>query len=381
MIRCRLGLTLISLSVLTACRSDFSVMTCDGQKEVFASSTDLFGWREFMFQYDAESCMLYSSQPFVDVGDVKATVIRAYSLQDGLKEEWYVSDYVDNDYSPAVILDGKVYIANLREWDGKVVDNIRVVDLSDGERIHNSHPITGLLPASTSCTGMMRIGRNQILLKLLDVNSFVPSIALFDPAAQRILKKLELGGGDDGRYVWGVSSDRFRLSVSENLKWLVLRNKNGALTFYDSSLNENKTFALKELLRLNGADAHDFETYRSIRPEWVGNDIVVLWSWANGRWWNLDGGKGRVLKEGKLNLRKRSVDSVGVRDCYNKTEYIQCALGRTRFLVKGFEEGLFSKEGYIVEVGLSGEERRFAVKRGTWPKKLLTEECYYAESY
>ena len=372
---------LIELMFLTACRSDFSVMTCKGQKTIFASSTDWFGWRECMFQYDVETSTLFSYQSSVKVGDVEATAIRAYSLRDGLKREWYVFDEIDNEFSPAVILDGKVYFSNLREWEGAVEDNVRVIDLLDGKTIHNSYPLTGLLPASTSCVGMMRIGKSRILLKLLNRKSFIPSIALFDPAAKKVLRKLDLGNGNDGQYVWSSSCNRFCLSVSDDLQWVALCDKkNETLSFYDSFLNANKSIALRELLKLKEIDYCEDWAYERICLRWIGDDIVVLWSMYNGRWCNYDVKSGEVLKSGKLNLRKRAFDPKDIRDCYNKKEYIRCALGRMRFLVKGFEEGLFSKEGYIVDVDPSGEERRQPVKWGTWPSKMLTEEYYYAEN-
>lgn len=367
---------------LMACRSDFSVRTILGQKCVFASSTDCFGWREAMVQYDVETGLVYSCQPFVTVGGNDATAIRAYSLKDGFKDVWYVSDYIDNEFVSLVILDGRVFLADRREWKGPTTDNIRVVDMLDGQKIHCSQPLTGLLSCSTSCQGMLRIGHNRMLLKLLDMKSFVPSIALFDPVLQKIVRRVELADGNDGRYVWSDDyCGRFRLAVSQSLESVALQDKCGMLSFYDSDLNMKRRVAIAELLKIKNVDSGGPSDCSEISFEWVGSEVLVLWSSRTGQWWNFDAREGNVLEAGELCLRSRGTDSSEKNVVLNNKEYIQCVLGRKRFLVKGFEESVLRKEGYIVEVKSTGEEIRCPVKWGIWPRKMLTEEYFYAECW
>lgn len=380
-IHLRLFVVSIGMLPLMACRQDFSVRSVDGQKVILRSSTALAGDRETMFQFDSESRTLFSYQTCVKVRDRRATAIRAYDLQKGLRTEWYVSDYIDNEFAPAVVLGEKLYFADVREWKGSILDNLREVDLSKSSGVSSARLLKGALPTSHSCRGLMRIGKGRLLLKLFDAGSQSPCLALFDPVERQVVRRVDLENQNEGDYAWSPSSDRFDMAVSPDLLWVALRDRVGLLSFYDASLSLCHAVEMKDLLQLEGLDSDWGWIYAGIHLEWMGNRMVVLWSRRDGQWWNYDVNTRQIVDRGKLSLRTRKSDPSDRTDVFNKKEYIQLALARKRFLVKGFKENLLRKEGYIVEVGETGEEKREPVGWGMWPKAMLTENCFYAEEF
>lgn len=365
---------------------DFAIYQVGTQNCIMKSSTSK-GAREFLFQYNYEDASLYSFQPCVCNKDESlcTTKIRCYNLRNDCHTEWTIRGFFSGweNEMVSVVRDNLYYVDPEL---GKIKsDNLQMVCLQDDNLVNSaSRAIKGVCSQNESCMGMLRIGDSRLLLKLLNLESYEPSIVLFDCDEQKILKKVGLFKSDSGeffdssagKYFWKLSSRRVMISVSVDRSQFAVRTEDGNVCFYDSNFQLKKVLAIKNLL---GTDTQDTDwewMYMTTSFSYLDDGSVMLWSEYGGWWWIYDLLGDKIIHQGRIKLLYLDEDTPSGTQ---KQEYLTCVLNSNQFVVKGFKEGLFSKEGYIVTVDENGQECRQKVPWGVWPKKRLTDEYYYAE--
>lgn len=369
-----LGLLMLPIS---ACRHDFSVRRTENQECIFKSQTASSGWREFLLQYDAQERVLYSFQPYCDSDTT--TTVRKYDLTGGFKEEWVVDAELDIQFAPSAIVGDELYQADVRDWRDPITNNIRVVNFCDGRLVHGANNLTGVLPVCTSCQGVVPIGEGQLLLKLLDMKTNLPSLAIFDCQKKAIVSRLPLRKTKEGSSVWFWKNVYvpFWISVSPDRSLIALRDENGTMQVYDSSLHEIWRVALSDFPDI----ADNAVGYQTLKVDWVDNDNVMLWSGDGGYWRLYNARTHMMVAHGRVALRRREGMVPFYANDATNTEHVQRVLGHNKFLVKGFSEGIFVREGYIVTIDIDGKQKRQKVGWGMWPVKMLTEDYFLAEEF
>lgn len=369
-----LGLLVFPIS---ACRHDFSVRRTENQECVFKSQTASRGWRESLLQYDAQERVLYSFQRYCDSD--RTTTVRKYDLTGGFREEWVVDVEIDIEFAPSAIVGDELYQADVMDWRGPITNNMRVVNFCDGRLVHSAQKLTGVLPDCTSCQGVVPVGEAQLLLKLLDMETNLPGLAIFDCKKKAIVSRLPLHKTKEGGSVWfwKFVYVSFWISVSPDRSLIALRDENGTLQVYDSSLRESWRVSLKDFPDL----ADNALGYQTLKVDWVDNDSVMLWSEDSGHWRLYNARMHMMVAHGRVALRSREGSATFyLNDATNK-ERVQRVLGHNKFLVKGFSQGIFVKEGYIVTIDIDGKQTRQKVGWGMWPVKMLTEDYFLAEEF
>lgn len=362
---------------LASCRHDFSVRTSVGQKVVFMSSGALHGERENFLQYDNGDKMLYSQQSYFS--NAWRSVVRKYHLTRGLQCEWDLPIDMDagNEFTSAALQAGALYWADFRPWmRTSLVDNLSMVNLtSQFSKPNHIRTLSGVLNKDESCRGVMPLGRTSLLLKVVNMKTLVPSLAIFDVESESIINRLELDKVEEGLSVWYWNI--YSVSVSPDRKMFVLKKDGGDLLLYDTTLCEKARLHIGQLL-CDERMHKERNKYRDFFVDWIESNQFMVWSRQRGLWWlcNIEGMS--VVDRGAVSLREKCG---GRLLSYDEKEYISCVLGRRKFLIKGCDEGVFVKEGYIVTMDSEGGEIREKVDCGMWPKKMLTEEYFYAEEF
>lgn len=379
-----LSLVVIFASIFSGCRHDFTIRLISDQSCVLKSISNTNEFRESILQYDDDTKSLYSSQ-MCYADDCYTTIVRKYFIPNGLQNEWVIKSYISESV-PAVIVGNELYQADCRKWDGYFVDNLSVIDLAADNDISTVHYLKGTMPNSVSCQGLLRLGENCLLLKLLDTNTLMSSMALFDCSMKKIVNEIQLGisSNKDSVWYWKDYYVSFALAVSPDRKWLILRDENGILSLYDSSLRQYFAVSLKDVIGDDKSETNLdvlVSNIQGVKIDWVDNSSIMLWTKSGGGWCLYDVAKRDVVNKGCVYLQRKDANFDDNNDTSLKSEYISCVLGRNKFLVRGVGEGLFRWELYIVTVDEDGSNIRQKVDCGVLPRRMLTRDYFYADEF
>lgn len=344
----------VSVICLYGCSTcDFTVRSSQSMEIRLKSAGSRHGTREYMFQYDQDKGELYSFQVLYSKTNGWSslpTVVRRYSLTAGVCGEWLLPysfsplalDLIPFSNARIAVVGNDCFLAQSKNHSAEDGGGDLVRFQLSGDRLGRSEPkVLHILPSNLICDGLVRVSDSRMLIEIYDIAKERRMFAVFDCNEDEIYHVCDV----------------YRVAVSPDGKsFVALENGNdGRIALYDV-----ESCAIEEISAIK-LPLHELH---GLHVRWINQSVVMFWT-GNGSWWLYHVQKRCLFKNGVVPLRK--------------DEYVKTVLGRDKFLIREHTAGLFQPNQFIASLQANGDVVRRKVGGRFSPKKMLTEDYFYAE--